>query len=99
MYNINMVTIEHINHLKDLQLSQVLHTLLTSEAEKHGLEDYEQSVPFNITTGDGGSDGRLEWTGKPDRTNSSSPGNGSNWLGGSDRRARAPHGGGRVGPS
>lgn len=69
MYNINEVTIDHINNLSDVQLSKVLHSLLLAEAEKYKFTNYDRSVAFNITTGDGGSDGRMTWIGSPPRTN------------------------------
>jgi len=68
MYNINSVTIGHINHLNDIQLSQLLHILLDLEAQKFSLEGYDKSVPLNITSGDGGSDGIIQWNGNPTNT-------------------------------
>jgi hypothetical protein len=68
MYSINQVTIQHINHLSDIQLSKLLHSLLTLEAQYKRLQGWDESVPFNITTGDGGSDGRIQWTGEPEQT-------------------------------
>ena len=65
---LNQVTIDHIENLKDLELSQLLHLLLHSEAQKERLKEWDASVPFNITTGDAGSDGKMVWTGKPIRT-------------------------------
>ncbi|MHB8205948.1 hypothetical protein [Mucilaginibacter sp.] len=69
MYNINEVTLAHINHLTELPLSQVLHKLLLAEAEKYKFTNYDRSVAFNITSGDGGNDGKMVWTGTPGRTN------------------------------
>jgi hypothetical protein len=69
MYNINQVTLAHINHLTDLPLSQVLHELLLAEAEKYKFTNYDRSVAFNITSGDGGNDGKMVWTGSPASTN------------------------------
>lgn len=68
MYLINQINIEHINNLKDIELSELLHLLLTIEAQKEKLEGWDASVPFNITTADAGSDGKMIWTGKPDKT-------------------------------
>lgn len=69
MNNINQVTIEQINHLTDLPLSKVLHALLLAEAEKYKFTNYDRSVAFNITSGDGGNDGKMVWTGSPAQTN------------------------------
>jgi len=68
MYSLNAITIEQIQNLKDIQLSELLHTLLKNEASKEKLEDWDYSVPFNITTGDGGSDGKIRWNGTPTST-------------------------------
>lgn len=68
MYSLNEVTIDHIQQLKDIQLSQLLHLLLRTEATSNVLEGWDVSVPFNITTGDAGSDGKMRWTGNPPRT-------------------------------
>jgi hypothetical protein len=64
----NEIDIKHINHLSDIQLSKLLHTLIKLEAEKNNLQDWDGIVPFNITTGDAGSDGRIQWSGTPART-------------------------------
>jgi hypothetical protein len=68
MYSFNEISIDHINRLKDIELSQLLHVLLRCEAQKEKLEGWDMSVPFNITTGDAGSDGKLLWTGNPTKT-------------------------------
>ena len=68
MYNINEISLEHINHLTDIQLTTLLHTLIKVEAEKNNLQEWDRSVPFNITTADAGSDGRIEWNGTPPNT-------------------------------
>lgn len=62
MHSINEVTIEQIERLNDIQLSQLLHKLLYSEALKLGLENYDIIVPLKINVADGGEDGRIEWT-------------------------------------
>lgn len=68
MYSMNEIDIKHINHLSDIQLSKLLHTLIKLEAEKNNLQDWDGIVPFNITTGDAGSDGRIQWNGTPAQT-------------------------------
>ncbi len=64
----NEIDIEHINRLTDIQLSKLLHTLIKLEAEKNNLQDWDGIVPFNITTADAGSDGRIQWNGTPPTT-------------------------------
>jgi len=64
----NEIKIEHINHLKADELSQLLHSLIMLEARHKNLQDWDELVPFNITTGDAGSDGRASWNGTPTRT-------------------------------
>lgn len=64
----NEISIEHINHLIDIQLSKLLHTLIKLEAVKNNLQDWDGIVPFNITTADAGSDGRIVWNGTPAAT-------------------------------
>jgi hypothetical protein len=68
MYLVNQINIEHIKNLKDSELSELLHLLLRIEAQKEKLEGWDASVPFNITTADAGSDGKMIWIGKPDQT-------------------------------
>lgn len=68
MYSTNEIDIKHINHLSDIQLSKLLHTLIKLEAEKNNLQNWDGIVPFNITTGDAGSDGRIQWNGIPATT-------------------------------
>ena len=65
---INQIEIEHIERLNDVQLTKLLHNLLQIELETNGL-DGKAFVPFNITTGDGGDDGRVQWTGVKQNTN------------------------------
>ncbi|AEA43059.1 hypothetical protein [Fluviicola taffensis] len=60
--NINEIDIKHIEHLTDIQLSKLLHTLLQIELQKNDIQG-SVLVPFNITTGDGGDDGRVQWDG------------------------------------
>ena len=56
----NEVALSNIENLTDIQLSQLLHKLLVLEASASKLEEWEHSVPFNITTGDGGEDGKMK---------------------------------------
>jgi hypothetical protein len=65
---INQIEIEHIERLNDVQLTRLLHNLLQIELETNGL-DGKAFVPFNITTGDDGDDGRVQWTGVKQNTN------------------------------
>src|SRR5690554_1335704 len=66
--NINQVEIEHIERLNDVQLTKLLHSLLQIELRKNGI-DGNAFVPFNITTGDGSDDGRVEWINGKEETN------------------------------
>lgn len=68
LYLLNEIKIEHINRLNANELSQLLHVLIQLEAKRYGLQDWDEMVPFNITTGDAGSDGRASWSGIPPRT-------------------------------
>ncbi|SJZ84633.1 hypothetical protein [Sediminibacterium ginsengisoli] len=63
MAGINETSIEQIENLKDIELSELLHTLLHCEAAKYIPGSFTVSVPFNITTADAGSDGRAQWSG------------------------------------
>lgn len=65
--NINHIGIEHIERLNDVQLTKLLHILLQIELNKNGI-DGSAFVPFNITTGDGGDDGRVQWTNAKENT-------------------------------
>jgi hypothetical protein len=58
-----------INRLNPLQLTQLLKILIHSEAFKHGIDQSGIEVASNITTGDGGEDGRISWKGGPRTTN------------------------------
>lgn len=64
--HINEVNINHIERLSDIQLTELLYTLLRIELQKNQL-DGKSFVPFNITTGDGGEDGRIHWSNGPER--------------------------------
>jgi len=68
MYGINEITHEHIEHLDERQLVKLLDKLLTLEARDHQLPNPTILVPQNTKSKDGGSDGRLQWTGGPTST-------------------------------
>ena len=57
-----------INRLTDIKLTQLLKELLHAEASKFGIPQSSIDVASNIHAGDGGEDGRISWTGEPDRT-------------------------------
>lgn len=57
-----------INSLNDVQLTQLLKELLHAEAFRFGLAQNTVEVALNITTGDGGEDGRISWKDGPEST-------------------------------
>jgi hypothetical protein len=57
-----------VNKLNDIQLTQLLKELLHAEAFRFGLAQSSVEVALNITTGDGGEDGRISWQGGPEAT-------------------------------
>jgi len=57
--SINEITFAEIKRLTPFQLSQLLLTLLETESKEKSFEIEKLSVPFNITTADGGEDGLL----------------------------------------
>ena len=59
---------EHVAVLTERMLPQLLRHLLSAEAQAHGLPAAGIHVAASIHTADGGDDGRIEWTGGPDRT-------------------------------
>ena len=59
---------EHVARLNEREPPQLLQYLLSAEAQAHGLPAAGIHVPPSIHTPDGGEDGRIEWTGGPDRT-------------------------------
>ena len=59
---------EQIAVLNAFQLAKLLRRLLLAEALAHGLPVYGIQVAGNFYTPDGGEDGRIEWTGEPERT-------------------------------
>ena len=62
------VSSSEIKNLTSLQLTQLLKVLLRAEAFQHGIAQSGVEVALNITTGDGGEDGRISWKGKPTKT-------------------------------
>ena len=62
------VTGEHVAVLTERTLPQLLRRLLSAEAQAQGLPAAGIHVAASIHTADGGEDGRIEWTGGPDRT-------------------------------
>ena len=62
------VTGEHVAVLNERTLPQLLRHLLSAEAQAHGLPAAGIHVAASIHIADGGEDGRIEWTGGPDRT-------------------------------
>jgi hypothetical protein len=68
MASINEIGIQQINNLDALQLSKLLHRLIEIEVEKNYIVNWDRLVPFNITTGDAGSDGRISWSNGPAET-------------------------------
>lgn len=59
---------EDINHLSDIQLTQLLKELLQAEAYKFEIAQRAAEVALNIRVGDGGEDGRISWEDGPDQT-------------------------------
>ncbi len=59
---------QDITQLDALRLTQLLKLLLHAEANKSGIAQRAVEVALNITVGDGGEDGRIEWEGGPDST-------------------------------
>ena len=57
-----------INGLNAIQLTQLLKILLHAEAHNFGIVQRSVEVALNITTGDGGEDGRISWQGSPEFT-------------------------------
>lgn len=58
-----------IEKLSDLQLTELLSILLYFEAEKWEISANSVGVALNITTPDGGEDGRIKWSGGIEKTN------------------------------
>jgi len=62
------VTGHHIAELSERSFSVLLRKLLVAEAQASGLPAYGVHVAGSITTPDAGEDGRITWTGGPERT-------------------------------
>ena len=62
------VTGEHVAALNERILPCLLRRLLSVEAQIHDLPLSGTNVPDSIHTADGGEDGRIKWTGGPERT-------------------------------
>ncbi len=62
------VTGEHVKVLNERMFPLLLRRLLSAEALANDLPADGIHVAGNITAPDGGEDGRIEWTGGPDRT-------------------------------
>jgi hypothetical protein len=58
-----------ITDLNDLQLTKLLKLLLHCEARSAGIAERAVDVALNITVGDGGEDGRIQWNDGPQHTN------------------------------
>ncbi|PBJ14317.1 hypothetical protein [Flavobacterium sp. ACN6] len=58
----NEITLENIQNLKAIQLTQLLLKLLHLEYKKYDFPHCYINVPQNITTADGGEDGRINTT-------------------------------------
>ncbi len=63
------VSAEHITALTPRKLQILLQRLLMAEAVTNGISGDSIHVAENMYASDGGEDGRIEWDGKPDRTN------------------------------
>ena len=59
---------EHIATLTERTLVTLLRRLLSVEAQENGIPASAIHVASCINTPDGGEDGRIAWTGRPDRT-------------------------------
>ncbi|MBU1182550.1 MAG: hypothetical protein KKF00_10385 [Proteobacteria bacterium] len=57
-----------INDLNAFQLTKLLKLLLHLEARSSGIVARAIDVALNITVADGGEDGRIEWSGEPEKT-------------------------------
>ncbi|HDR8070479.1 TPA: hypothetical protein QCY71_003452 [Bacillus cereus] len=60
---------EDIKKLNDIQLTKLLSLLLYNEADKEGLVANAVAVALNITVGDAGEDGHIQWQGDKEKTN------------------------------
>ena len=68
MPSISQVEPKSITLLSPYQFTQLLKLLLELEADKFGIPLSNLSVADNITSADGGIDGKIEWVGTPLKT-------------------------------
>ena len=68
MTQIIEVEAKDIESLSAVQLTDLLEKLLHAEAQAHGIPRGSVQVGSNIYSNDGGEDGRIKWSGKPNRT-------------------------------
>lgn len=68
MSSINSITFKDVKLFNDEQLTEILKHLLETESRTELIKFPEIDVALNITTGDGGEDGRIEWNDCADRT-------------------------------
>ena len=59
---------EHVEALTERTLPALLRRVLSAEAQENGIPASAIHVASRIYTPDGGEDGRIDWTGDPDRT-------------------------------
>ncbi len=64
---INEVKIEHIERLKDIQLTELMKHLIQTELTNNEIGG-DVFVPLNITTGDAGDDGKVTWENQKEKT-------------------------------
>ena len=62
------VTSRHLAAVSKQMFPALLRTLLRAEADSHGIPADGIHVSHNIDAPDGGEDGRIQWTGEPERT-------------------------------
>lgn len=68
MSGILEVTYKDIENTNPEQLTELLRTLLYTEAKKNLIPAFSVHVPLKINVPDGGEDGRIEWSEGPDNT-------------------------------
>lgn len=68
MRSLFQITEDQVERLDAHQLTYLLKKLLLYEAEYNGIPRSSISVSLNITSPDGGEDGRIKWEGNPERT-------------------------------
>jgi len=62
------VTSRHVADVSNQKFPALLRMLLHAEADRHGIPFDGIHVADNINVPDGGEDGRIQWTGEPERT-------------------------------